>query len=341
MFRLFEGPTADTVWQDIARAFVEGESLAPQQSRAGMTREVMHAAISIENPRQRWVTSRRPALNIAFALAEVIWIIRGRNDSAFLNYFNRQLPKYAGRGPCYHGAYGYRLRTTFHLDQFERAYQVLRCNPHSRQVVLQIWSPIDDLPDPKGDAAALDIPCNLNSIVKIRNERLEWLQVLRSNDLYRGLPYNLVQFTTLQEVLAGWLGLELGAYHQLSDSLHLYDDCADFIRRSTTSKPATTENLDSLALPKQISDDSFRSLEQLVEKIVANQFEAEHFADASIAAPLPAGFQNIARVLCAEAARRRGRADVAEHIMEDCTNPLFALLYRGWLTRVAQKTEKA
>ncbi len=340
MFRFFEGPSADAVWQDIARTFVEGESLAHQQSRAGMTREVLHAAISIRNPRQRWVTSRRPALNIAFALAEVIWIIRGRNDSAFLNYFNRQLPKYAGQGVCYHGAYGYRLRTTFHLDQLERAYQVLRCNPDSRQVVLQIWSPFDDLPDPKGDSAALDIPCNLNSIVKIRNGRLEWLQVLRSNDVYRGLPYNLVQFTTLQEVLAGWLGVELSAYHQLSDSLHVYDDSADFISRSTTSKSPSADNLDSLALPKQASDDAFRRLEQLVEKIVTNRFEAEEFAEASIAAPLPAGFQNIARVLCAEAARRRQRSDVAEHIIAGCTNRLFVLLYQGWMARMAKKTEK-
>ena len=339
MFQLFEGPTADNVWQEIARSFAEGEC-SDQQSRAGMTSEILHAAISIENPRQRWVTSRRPALNIAFALAEIIWIIRGRNDSAFLNYFNRQLPKYAGQGVCYHGAYGYRLRTTFHLDQLERAYHVLSRNPDSRQVVLQIWSPLDDLPDPKGDAAAPDIPCNLNSIVKVRNGRLEWLQVLRSNDVYRGLPYNFVQFTTLQEVLAGWLGLELGAYHQLSDSLHIYNDSPEFIRRLTTSESATADNLDSLALPKQASDDAFRSLEQLVEKIVADHLEAEEFVDASIAAPLPAGFQNVARVLCAEGARRRQRADVAERVMERCTNPVFALLYRDWLARMAQRIER-
>ena len=337
MFRVFEGPTADSVWQEIAQSFLRGDFMVNQRSRAGLTSEVLHAVISIENARQRWVTSRQPALNVAFALAEVIWIMRGRNDSAFLNYFNRQLPKYAGQGVCYHGAYGYRLRRTFDLDQFERAYQVLRSNPDSRQVVLQIWSPFEDLPDPNGEAAAPDIPCNLNSVVKVRNGRLEWLQVLRSNDVFRGLPYNFIQFTTLQEVLAGWLGLELGGYHQVSDSLHIYDDSADFIRRSAASPPAS--NLDNLALPKEVSEHAFRTLEQLVEKIVGEQCVVEELVDSWLAISLPMGFQNMARVLCAEAARRRQRYDLAQRVMEACTNPVFQSLYQGWLARVGHQTE--
>jgi thymidylate synthase len=337
MFRVFEGPTADTVWRNIARAFVEGECLAHQRSRAGMTAEVLHAAISLENPKERWVTSRQPTLNVAFALAEVIWILRGRNDSAFLNYFNRQLPKYAGQGVCYHGAYGFRLRRSFHVDQLERAYQALLSNPDSRQVVLQIWSPLDDLPNPKGDAAATDIPCNITSILKVRNGGLEWLQVLRSNDLYRGLPYNLVQFTTLQEVLAGWLGTNLGPYHQVSDSLHVYDDAADFIKQSIASNFPNASNLDSLALPKEASEHAFQTLEELVEGIVAEQTPVEELVNWALETTLPAGFGNIARVLCAEGARRRRRADLAERIMEACTNPVFVLLYQGWLARRREK----
>ena len=89
---------------------------------------------------------------MAFALAEVVWIMRGRNDSAFLNYFNRQLPLRAGHGATYNGAYGQRLRAAFGFDQLERAYLALRHNPNSRQVVLQIWNPQRDLPDQTGRA---------------------------------------------------------------------------------------------------------------------------------------------------------------------------------------------
>ena len=102
-------------------------------------------AITIQEPTNRWVVSREPAINPAFSLAEVIWILTGRNDAGFLNYFNSALPAFAGHGSCYHGAYGFRLRRHFRdgwgrdLDQLERAYLTLCHEPDSRQAVLQIW----------------------------------------------------------------------------------------------------------------------------------------------------------------------------------------------------------
>src|SRR5439155_956769 len=173
----------------------------------------LHAALSIRDSRQRWVASRFPPLNPPFAIAEVIWIICGRQDSKFLNYFNPKLPNFAGTGPTYYGAYGFRLREHFGVDQLERAYRALHSNKDSRQVVLQIWDPRMDLPTESGEPRAPDVPCNLTAILKVRGGRLEWTQVMRSNDLFRGLPHNIVQFTSLQEVIAGWLGLEPGTYN--------------------------------------------------------------------------------------------------------------------------------
>ena len=60
-------------------------------------------------------------------------------------------------------------------------------------------------------------------MLKVRDGALEWTQILRSNDVFRGLPYNFVQFTMMQEIMAGWLNLRVGSYNQLSDSLHIYD----------------------------------------------------------------------------------------------------------------------
>src|SRR5689334_4831544 len=108
MFHIFDNETADAVWCDVAAKLLSAEAVL-QQGRGGATKELMHAALSIRDPRQRWVGSRHPAMNPAFAIAEVIWMMRGRNDSAFLNFFNKDLPKYAGGGPTYHGAYGFRL----------------------------------------------------------------------------------------------------------------------------------------------------------------------------------------------------------------------------------------
>lgn len=335
MFKVFQATTADRVWQDIAETFRAGGFSGGRGSRAGTTSEILHAAISISDPRQRWITSRRPALNLAFALAEVVWIVRGRNDSAFLNYFNKELPKYAGYGSTYHGAYGHRLRSEFGFDQLERAYSALKGNPESRQVTLQIWSALNDFPDANGRAVANDIPCNISSLLKVREGRLEWLQVMRSNDVFRGVPYNIVQFTALHEVLAGWLELELGEYHHISDSLHVYDDTAEDIRHSLPGQ--CTRNDDDLALPKHVAETGFLKLEQTIEQIIDPSSCAETFVPA-LGDALPKAYRNIGLVLCAEGARRRNRRDLADRAMEKCTNPAYLQLYSAWLLRTGSKS---
>lgn len=223
MIRAFIGKTADEVWCQAMSTLQSDDLCSFEQSRLGAMREILHANLYIENPRERWVVSRLPAINPAFAIAEVFWILAGSNDASFINFWNPSLPKFSGSGNVYHGAYGYRIINHFGVNQLERAYHALKNNPDSRQVVIQIWDVKSDLPNESGAPVSSDIPCNLFSMLKVRDGKLEWTQVMRSNDLYRGTPYNLVQFTTLQEILAGWLGLDVGGYYQISDSLHVYE----------------------------------------------------------------------------------------------------------------------
>ena len=148
MISAFQGQSADNVWQQAAEAFRRSDGARSQNSRGGPTREILHVAISIADPRQRWVVSREPPLNIAFALAEVVWIMTGRRDLAFLEYWNSRYRDFVGPGPELHGAYGYRLRSHLGIDQLKRAFQVLVHDPDTRQVVLQIWDSRIDLPAP-------------------------------------------------------------------------------------------------------------------------------------------------------------------------------------------------
>lgn len=339
MFRVFEGSTADEVWTKVASAFRRGEG-SDQSSRAGNTRELLHSAMSISDPTQRWVTSRVPAINPAFAIAETIWILTARNDSAFLNYFNRQLPEYAGHGKTYHGAYGYRLRRHFGIDQIERAYQALNSNPQTRQVTLQIWDSRIDLPSPTGEEASPDIPCNVASILKVRRGRLEWMQILRSNDLYRGLPYNIVQFTTLQEILAGWLGISVGEYNQISNSLHVYvRDLARVEKARLTESLAHVRNSDCLTLPKDESERSFAQLSEHVQTIIDQRISAEALMLNVQRVNLGQSFRNMLCVLSAEGCRRRGSLDIAREIMVECSNPVYKVLFDRWLDRVSRNSK--
>ena len=51
---------------------------------------------------------------------------------------------------------------------------------------------------------------------------------MRSNDLWSGFPYDIFQFTCIQILLAMKLGVELGTYTHIADSLHMYE--RDFVK---------------------------------------------------------------------------------------------------------------
>ena len=338
MIHNFEADTADAAWLCAANSFSSTGLPRRQPGRTGPTYELLRACFTVRRPRERWVLSRRPPLNPAFAVAEVVWIVRGRNDARLLNHWNPELPKFAGTADTYHGAYGYRLRHHLGLDQLERAFDALLHNPDTRQIVLQIWDSAIDLPKQDGHPADPDIPCNVLALLKVRDGRLEWTQIMRSNDLLLGFPYNVVQFTTLQEVLAGWLDLEPGAYVHWSDSLHVYADKLDDVR---SAQPVNVEpNQDSLCLPKRESDQVFAELERRLYLLANSEVSATEHRELVASLNAPDAYRNLLRVAAADDARRRGWWEAADAVMAECSNPVLTQAWERWAARFRFRDER-
>jgi thymidylate synthase len=327
------GRTADEVWRQAAALFQPSGPARRQDGRGGETLEVMHAVLAIGDPGQRWVQSRVPALNPAFALVEVIWILAGRRDLALPAHWNPRLPDYSGTAAEQEGAYGYRLRSHFGLDQLDRVYRVLDSAPNTRQAVLQIWDAAADLPSPDGAPRRPDIPCNVSAFPKIRGGRLEWLQVLRSNDIFRGLPYNIVQFTSLQEVLAGWLGVEMGEYVHVSDSLHAYAADVVVLRDGPGRSVPHVASTDNLGLPRQTSEAAIEETNLRLSRLARAEVRPNEFRRVALTSSLPEGFENIVRVAAADSARRRGWSDLAEICGAAVTNPALEAAWGEWSRR--------
>ena len=77
-------------------------------------------------------------------------------------------------------------------------------------------------------------------------------------DFWLGFPFNIVQFTMLQEIMAGWIGVDVGSYHHLSDSLHIYPEHEDDLRELTPAESA-------------LNTDDFTAVERAqCEKLVAD-----------------------------------------------------------------------
>lgn len=329
MFHLFSGQTANDIWSQAADALLTGKKHLTA-SRSGNTIELLHTFIHIQNPIQRWVTQRVPPISIGFALAELIWILAGSNDANTINYWNPGLPKFSGDGSKYHGAYGYRIKRNFGFDQLERAYITLKNNPSSRQSVILIWDPQKDVPDKLGIAINKDIPCNICSLLKVRNNRLEWTQVMRSNDLFLGLPYNLVQFTSIQEILAGWLGIDVGSYCHYSDSLHLY--CHDFHNIDILGDDKILNN-DSLLINKTECCMNIENIYHNMEIMASNDVTEGELYELSKLNTVNVAYRNIMCIIALYAANKKGYQSLAQTLQNRCSNNLYIFLWKRWKER--------
>lgn len=336
MPRLFEGNSANDVWQQVAAALLNEEQASAQDSRLGNTRELLHTIVTIRDPRQRWVGARSPGINPAFAIAEVFWILSGSDSAIDINFWNPALPRFAGHSDRYHGAYGNRLRNSFGFDQLDAAYRALLENPLSRQVVLQIWNAATDFPRESGRPAAPDIPCNICSLLKLRDGRLEWVQILRSNDIFRGTPYNIVQFTMIQEIMAGWLECEVGGYTQYCDSMHLYESDVEIFSVDTDSESQGCD-VEALSLPV---NESKLVIREMISNL--NEMTNPHLTDQSLSEivardSLPPAYKNLLYIAAADCARRRGWLVLMDRIASDCTNRTLMAAWNKWKNAKLEK----
>jgi thymidylate synthase len=189
----------------------------PASPRGLSTVEVLGAHLCLTEPRRRFVdVPPLRILNPAFAVAEALWILSG-SDDAWIFEFNGRLTRYADDGVL-RGAYGPRMRAwRGEVDQLDRVRRLLSRDPDSRQAVIQLFDPGKDW------SGFRDVPCTLGYRFFIRGGRLHMHTTMRSQDLWLGFPYDVFTATLLQELLAGWLSVELGTYHHHVDSLHLYE----------------------------------------------------------------------------------------------------------------------
>lgn len=330
------GASMNEVWVKAATALLSPEA-SVVKSRGGRAHELMHVVLRVEDPRQRWVLARQPAINPAFALAEVIWILGGRDDTALLSHWFPRYRDYVGGGDFQHAAYGARLRRGLgDLDQLRRAAAALRANPDSRQVVLQIWSAGSDLPNDDGSPVSGDVPCNLTSCLKVRDGQLHWLQTLRSNDIDRGLPHNAVQFTMLQQVVAGWVGVGLGEYVHVADSLHWYEAASS--RLSIDDQVTPVPDTSTFAEPPEETDRIVGELLSWMDSLRGTATPLTAVMDEP--SRLPPSYENIRLVLAADHLRRSRRQDLAAELIGRCTNEAYRQLWERWVLSVSAKTAR-
>lgn len=154
---------------------------------------------------------------------ESFWMLAGRNDVALVAKLAANMQNYSDDGETLHGAYGYRWRNWFGVDQISQIINELIANPTSRRCVLQMWDGHVDLG--KARSGGKDVPCNTAIYFDPMGDELNMTVTNRSNDLVWGAyGANVVHMSFLHSYIAHMVGKKTGTYYQMSNNLHLYVD---------------------------------------------------------------------------------------------------------------------
>lgn len=230
--RSFEFESFEEAYPALLKALLtEGDDVSP---RGQLTKELNPVGITIKNPRKRVISHPLRKGNYGFMIGEAIWIMSQTNLLESISHYNKNWENFTDDGFTLNGAYGDRIfkyqscilnkdengNETYVpvlVDQFEAAYQQLKKDPDTRQATIILFNPAMDYIQTK------DKPCTNLMRFMIRNGKLNMTVFMRSNDVIFGFWGDIFNFTIIQELMAGRLGVEVGKYTHIADSFHIYE----------------------------------------------------------------------------------------------------------------------
>lgn len=189
------------------------------QPRGSWVQEITGASFQLLNPCARLIYSPSRVYNITFAIGELLWYLRGSDQVDIVAFYNPRYKTFSDDGGKMHGAYGKRIFSPVltGMIQWDAVLQLLRTDRDTRQAILHFHLPSDLI------IVSRDIPCTCTMQFFIRENKLEAIVTMRSNDIVWGTPYDVFSFTMMQEIMAQQLGVGLGTYTHFVGSFHLYD----------------------------------------------------------------------------------------------------------------------
>lgn len=259
--RIFEGNEYATLYRDsLVACREEGESGC---SRVGNVYDLGPVCFEISGSEAGFPFLSGRGLNPYFALAELAWFYKGSNELLPLRYFINNYDNYSDDGITLYGAYGYRVNKKFGVNQIDSVVNELKKRPDSRRAVVSLYS-ADDL----NNLESLDIPCNLSVLFKIRKKSLDITIFNRSNDVFKGVPYNFFLFRFFQYLVAKNLNLKVGFHRHVTDSLHLYE--SDFAKVDDILSKGESNKNENVCLEMSL----FTELTNCSEQIHSRDFQA-------------------------------------------------------------------
>jgi len=178
--------------------------------------EILNAQFILTNPQYNLIASKERAFNYRYMVAEMLWNAQPMIDIAPLVRVFPGVTRFVVDQEEWNRAkvswaYGFSV-----WPGLQYCYEELNNDPGSRRAVIRVG--VNHSRIIKGTP-----PCLVSQQFLIRGGSLHSIVQMRSNDVWRGFPLDVYQFTMWQHILAAKLEVPVGDYYHNASSFHLYE----------------------------------------------------------------------------------------------------------------------
>lgn len=202
------------------------------------------------------VTTKRVAWR--FVVAELLWFLRGDTNVRWLqnhgvDIWDEWADESGELGPVYGKQWRFwRNHDGGTIDQIARVIRDIKENPESRRHVVSAWnvSQLHEMALP---------PCHLLFQFHVSQSRfLNVKVIMRSADIFLGLPFNIASYALLLSIIASLCDLEPGDVIMSLGDAHVYQNHVLQMREQLSRIP---RNKPELVLPRFYSIDEVIALD--------------------------------------------------------------------------------
>lgn len=208
------------VWAEMFTALRgRGKIISPRGER---TIEIEDYHIDLDPLRDRFCTYRARDLSLRYLAGEFGWYLAGDPNDTIIQVLSSFWGKISNpNGTRWNSNYGVPI---FKKKQYMNCLGILISDPDSRQAVIVINRRGVAMSDSR------DKICTNAIMFRIRDNKLNMTVQMRSNDIVRGLCYDMPIFSMIMEMMLVDLrgynhlsDLQMGIYHHTSSSFHIYE----------------------------------------------------------------------------------------------------------------------
>jgi thymidylate synthase len=235
-------PTVETVDEAFAltlrNVLAHGDDLLMGKSKSvgseRRSKELLNYVIKIKSPRDRAISNACRSVSLPLMIARFTWMMAGSDRLADIAFYEDRVRYFSDDGISVPGSnFGQRiLRPRPGINQLASAIDLLRGDQRTRRAAISIYQPEDC------GRNSVDIPCAFGLFYQVRRDHLTSTTVMRSNNAYGLLPYNLFEFSMLAEVIACEIGIPLGPLTHIAASMHIYESDYERAEEVVNEHPA-------------------------------------------------------------------------------------------------------